>query len=85
MTNTVPWGKQGAGDRVAQLAELVPPLVEMPRPHEASFKVPSTSWRSPPGCRRLFAITAEALSFKESPMESSVFHAGDKYENRCLW
>ena len=31
-----------------------------------------------------FAITAEALSFKESPMESSVFHAGDKYENRCL-
>jgi hypothetical protein len=55
------------------------------RRHEASFKVPSTSWRSPPGCRRLFAITAEALSFKESPMESSVFHAGDKDENRCLW
>ncbi len=32
-----------------------------------------------------FALTAEALSFKESPMESSVCHAGGKYENRCQW
>jgi hypothetical protein len=32
-----------------------------------------------------FALTAEALLFKESPMESSVFHAGGKYENRCQW
>ena len=32
-----------------------------------------------------FDMTAKALSFKESPMESSVFHAGGKYENRCQW
>ncbi len=30
-----------------------------------------------------FASMAEAPSFKERPMESSVFHVGDKYKNRC--